>query len=186
MTDYVIYNGELYHFNPFHDKLGRFSSSSRAEARVSSLSRKIDKTKARIEKNNNKLAKVNSAYEKHAVRNARKEAAASKLETRRAAMQNKVSKINTKINIKGRRANFFERRTLRKAYSLDKRIARLKQSSLKHDAKVARINYKNEKLSKRLNKYMKKYDRAKSVAELNASHVENGRKAVEAMTSKKS
>lgn len=28
MTDYVMINGELYHFNPFHDKLGRFASSS--------------------------------------------------------------------------------------------------------------------------------------------------------------
>lgn len=27
MNDYLMYNGELYHFNPFHDRMGRFASS---------------------------------------------------------------------------------------------------------------------------------------------------------------
>lgn len=48
MIDYCIYDGELYHFNPFHDNLGRFASSRLGRTYVNSDGRLTNKAKRRL------------------------------------------------------------------------------------------------------------------------------------------
>lgn len=48
MIDYCIYDGELYHFNPFHDNLGRFASSRLGRTYVNRDGTLTNKAKRRL------------------------------------------------------------------------------------------------------------------------------------------
>lgn len=177
MSDYIIYNGELYHFGVQGMKWGvrRYQNidgtlNSAGRKRYADLSKKRLSTAYKIKAVEDRKQKITDRYNKHAVANARRDVKLSIYKQKRDSLQPKVSKITTKMMVKGKSPNFFEKRTLKKAYKLDKRIANASKSKDRFNKQISKLDLKSARLQKHIAKYNRK------ILELDNAQIDLGRK----------
>ena len=163
---YYIYNGEVYSEDELmhHGILGmkwgvrRYQNSDgtltdAGKKRVSRLEKKrasaADKIWSVEAKKNRLLTQYNT------VGHAKDEARAARLTTKRNRMEPRVSKLQQKA-LKGKNLGFFGRRTLNKAYKLDKAIAKSSRAKVRFDEKFSKLEVQTTRLQKRIKKYNRK------------------------------
>lgn len=187
-----MYENEIYHHGIKGQRWGvrrwqnadgslKSGGAAHYQKQADSLHKKIDRLQGKIDKNNDRKAAITAKFNKHSVKNAVQDAKVAKWKQRRSAIQKKVSKINNKVMVRGKDVNFFEKRTLKKAYRLDKKIASGEKAKLRYDTKISKLDAQNAKLKKKVDRYLDKYEFASSMASLKESDVSSGRSAVSAM-----
>lgn len=172
-------NNELYHYNHNHDpKTGKFRSS-----KGSRLENRILRVRDRLRKNEEQRAAVEEKYNRNSIRNKRDEAKVSALTAKRASLEKRVYNANRKEQ-KGKELNFFDKSAVKKAGKLDKQIARLSSRKLKHDTKIASLDYKHEKLSRLLDRYISEYEKY-TTSDLSADSIAAGRNTVSVLLNRR-
>jgi chromosome segregation ATPase len=182
MSDYIIYDSELNHFGVLGMKWGirRYQNAdgtltAAGKKRVTGYTKKLSSLNQKLDKTEARKQKVTDRYNKHAVANARRDVKVNIYKQKRNRLQPKVSKITTKMLVKGKSPNFFEKRTLKKAYKLDKRIANASRSKIRFEKQISKLDFKEARIQRRINRYNRK------LSALQQSDIETGRSAVAAM-----
>jgi chromosome segregation ATPase len=188
----MMYETELYHHGIRGQRWGvrrwqntdgslKSGGAAHYQKQAEKLGKKIESAQGKIDRNNEKKAAITAKYNKNFVRNSKRDAKVAALKQKRASLEKKVSKINNKVMVKGKDANFFEKRTLKKAYSLDRKIASGERAKLRYDMKISKLDAQNAKLKKRVDKYTQQYAEANKFAHMNEKHVSSGKKVVDNM-----
>ena len=157
MSDYILYTDELNHFGVlgmkwgvrrYQNMDGTLNSAGRKRYRELS-SKRVATAEKRLAVENKKTA-LTARY--NTVGHAKQEARTAKLTAKRNALEPKVSKLQRRM-LKGKEPGFFGKRTLNKAYKLDKAIAKSSRAKTKYDAQMSKLDVKATKLEKRIAKY---------------------------------
>ncbi len=160
---YYVYNGEVYSEDELmhHGILGmkwgvrRYQNSDgtltdAGKKRVSRLEKKRASAADKIWSIEAKKNKLNTQY--NTVGHAKDEARAARLTAKRNRIEPRVSKLQRKA-LKGKHIGFFGRRTLNKAYKLDKAIAKSSRAKVRFDEKFSKLEVQTTRLQKRIKKY---------------------------------
>lgn len=156
----IVYANELNHYGVLGMKWGvrryRNADGTLTDAgkkRKGVLEQKRASAAVKINKLESKKDKIKTRY--NTVGNKKREARTARLKEQRNNMAPKVSKLETRL-AKGKKVGFFGKRTLTKAYKLDKAISRSNRPYLRYQKRLSNLEINVTKLQKRINKYNRK------------------------------
>lgn len=123
--------------------LKRYAALSKKQTALSSKLASIDSKKTQI------TTKYNT------VGHAKQEARVARLKEKRNKLERKVSKLEQRA-LKGKDIGYFGRKTLNKAYKLDRKIASQSKAKLKFDKQISKLDAQSAKVQKCIERYNKK------------------------------